>query len=243
MFPTFVLAAALGVPPCWDIFDGALRHSALAEHPTYVSYNERISVKDDDQQLIYSNAHVDYRDDGTSRVIDERFDFQPIVVHHFEPGPPELGPYGASRESWFPTDTIDGIPSIAHVRAAGNLRCTVQGLETYKGHPTYHLTFSGGTPGRPSIEEMWVDAGSREVWKLKLSGYVYFVSATGGSAPLADFQVELGYEGPYLVVRHVVWEYRRREYSQYSVYFGEYDFTQYSFPQTLPESYFGDAGT
>jgi hypothetical protein len=37
-----------------------------------------------------------------------------------------------------------------------------------------------------------------------------------------------------------VWSYRRREYSQYAVYFGEYTFSNYAFPATLPASYFNE---
>jgi hypothetical protein len=57
---------------------------------------------------------------------------------------------------------------------------------------------------------------------------------------LAEFQVELGYIGRYLLVNHVVWKYRRREYSQYVDYFGEYTFSNYAFPDKLPAWYFGD---
>jgi hypothetical protein len=61
-----------------------------------------------------------------------------------------------------------------------------------------------------------------------------------GPRPLALFEVELGYVGPYLVVDHVVWSYRRHQYSQVSTYFGEYNFSGFSFPDALPGAYFGD---
>ena len=52
--------------------------------------------------------------------------------------------------------------------------------------------------------------------------------------------MELGYSGPYLVVNHVVWQLRRREYSQWASYFGEYTLTGFTFPNSLPAGYFGE---
>jgi hypothetical protein len=238
MVHALALAALAGMPPCWDIFDAALRHSATASHPPYVTYSERISVTADREPLLMSLAQVDYRDDGVARVSDERFNYTPFVTRHAEPGPPELGPYGAGRAMWLPDST--GLPTIAQVRATGNMTCTIADEESYKSHDTYHLVFGGGTPGRPRLEDLWVDTHSGDIWKLIVSGPVVFLDNPGHPSDLAQFQVELGYSGQYLVVNHVVWSYRRREYSQYVDYFGEYDFTGYAFPAVLPASYFGD---
>ncbi len=238
MFPSLVLAAAIGVPPCWDIFDTAVRHRALAPHPTYVSYNERIFVAEDDQRLVQSTAHVDYRDDGLARVRDERFNYEPIVTRHAEPGPPELGPYGSERDSWLPQR--DMLPTIAKVRTQGDMSCTIDGVEAYKGHSTYHLVFSGASDRRPSLKAMWVDTQSKDIWKVIVSGPVLFEDGPQQPLSLASFEVELAYAGPYLVVDHVVWSYRRHEYSQTTRYFGEYTLSDYTFPPALPPSYFGD---
>ncbi len=219
MFASVVLAAAMGVPACWDIFDAALRRSAAAAHPAYISYNERIVVTADNQPLLYSSAHVDYRDDGVARVEDERFDYRPYLTRYAEPGPPELGPYGPGRLSWIPHET-DGYPVIANVRSEGNVRCELADVENYKGYLTYHLIFLHTAGDKPTVKEMWVDTTSRDIWKLIVSGPVYFMDAN--TAALTDFQVELKYVGPYLVVDHVVWEYHRREYSQSANFFGEY---------------------
>lgn len=236
MLPSLVLAA-IGAAPCWNTFDSALRHSALAEHPPYVSYDERIHVTQDDQRLVQSVAHVDYRDDGVARVRDERFDFTPILTRHQEPGPPELGPYGSDRDTWLPQ--MQALPTIATVRADGDLRCSDEGVEAYKGHQTYHLHFESAQLGRPTLKDMWVDTGSHDVWKLVVSGYVHFADDPGAAPALADFQVELAYAGRYLVVNHVVWQYSRHVYSQTSEYFGEYTLSDYRFPENLPAEYFG----
>jgi hypothetical protein len=238
MISLLVLAAAFGMPPCWDVFDAALRHSAASSHPAFVSYDERIRITQDDLRLVQSTAHIDYRDDGVARVQDERFAFRPILTLHEEPGPPVLGPYGQNRDSWLPQTEV--FPTIARVRAQGDMVCRLRDIETYKGHRAYHLTFTGGATNRPSIKALWVDTSSSTIWKLIVSGYVRFADdPSDDTRSLANFEVELGYAGPYLVVNHVVWSYGRHEYSQVSNYFGEYTLSGYSFPQSLPSAYFG----
>jgi len=64
MLASLVLSAVIGSPSCWQIFDEALRRRAAAPHPTYVTYNERISVMVNAHPLMESRAHIDYRDDG-----------------------------------------------------------------------------------------------------------------------------------------------------------------------------------
>lgn len=237
MFASVVLAAAMSVPPCWDVFDGAVRRSAASDHPQYVSYDERILVTQDEQRLVQSMAHVDYRDDGLALVRDERFDFAPILTRDTEPGPPELGPYGRSRDGWLPERDI--FPTIARVRSQGALTCTLVNKETYKGHSTYHLIFTGAA-NRPSLRALWVDTASGVIWKVIVSGYVHFDDSSSSPKTLADFEVELAYAGPYLVVNHVVWSYDRHEYSQVSRYFGEYTMGGYAFPRTMPDRYFAE---
>lgn len=237
MIHSLVLAALTALPSCWSIFDSGLVHNASGAHPPYVQYSERINVFQDGEPLVTSFANVDYRDDGMARVSDERFDYQPFITRRTEPGPPELGPYGAGREMWLP-DTM-GLPVIAHVHAMNGVTCHLAGEEAYKGHDTYHLIFTGAGDDVPHVKELWVDRTSRDMWKLIVTGPVSWSDGTR-SRRLAEFQVELGYSGPYLVVKHVVWSYRRREYSQYSDYFGEYTFTGYRFPKSVPDGYFAD---
>lgn len=238
MIHALLLAALGAMPPCWDVFDSALRHSAGALHPPFVTYSERITVSEDGAPVLRSMAHVDYRDDGVARVADERFNFEPIITRHAEPGPPELGPYGSGRAMWQPDPA--GLPVIASVRTLGNVTCTCR-EEPYKSHDTYHLAFSGAPAGRPTLKDLWVDTRSQDVWKLVVTGPVTFWDDPQKSRALAEFQVELGYSGPYLVVNHVVWSYSRSEYSQYVRYFGEYTYSGYEFPAALPDWYFGDS--
>jgi hypothetical protein len=236
MFPTLVLATAFGSSQCWNVYDAALRHSASSAHPAFVSYEVLTRITEDEQPLVFSRAHVDYRDDGLARVKDERFNFEPIITRSTEPGPPVIGPYGKRRAAWLPQD--GNLPVIADVRTQGAVDCNFK-AEMYHGRSTYHLTFTGGhTADRPSVKQMWVDTRSDDVWKIIVSGPVSFADDPGGEHPLADFEVELNYTGPYLLVNHVVWKYRRHEYSQYATYFAEYTLTSYSFPSELPAAYF-----
>lgn len=241
MIHALLLAAFGALPPCWDLFDAALRHNAIATHPPYVTYSERISVSEDGTPVLRSTAHIDYRDDGVARVSDERFNYHPFVTSHTEPGPPELGPYGKGRAMWLPEQ--DGLPIIASVRTLGNVTCTIAGEELYKAHDTYHLVFTGAPSGRPTLKDLWIDKHSHDVWKLIVTGPVSFWDDPQATRVLAEFQVELGYTGPYLVVNHVVWSYSRHEFSQYVNYFGEYTFDGYAFPDALPASYFADSAT
>lgn len=240
MFPTLVLAAAFASTQCWNVYDAALRHSASSAHPPFVSYDLLTHITEDEQPLIYSRAHVDYRDDGLARVKDERFNFEPIITRDTEPGPPVIGPYGSRRAAWLPSDP--DLPIIADVRSQGSMVCNLT-AEAYHGRSTYHIVFTGGhTADRPAVKQMWVDTRSQDVWKLIVSGPVSFADdVSGREHPLADFEVELGYTGPYLLVNHVVWKYQRREFSQYATYFAEYTLTSYSFPSELPSSYFAQA--
>lgn len=239
MFATLVLAAMVGTPPCWDVYDTALRRRAAAAHPAYVTYDEYISLIANDQQIVRSTAHIDYRDDGVARVSDTRFDNDPFVTLTTDPGPPELGPYGEGRLSWLPLESVDSarMRVIGDVHAHGTRSCTLRGVVAYHGHRTYRVII-GNTPlDRPAVKELLIDTQSFDIWKVVARGFVLF-KGTDSTPPLTDFQVELGYAGPYLVVDHVTWHYRLRQYSQYDRLFGEYYFSDFDFPKSMPATLF-----
>lgn len=229
------IAALASMPSCWSIYDKALTVSASAPHPPYISYTERIAVTEDGESLLTSRAHIDYRDDGVARVADERFAYSPFLTSSVEPGPPELGPYGPGRSMWLPVSP--GVPIIAAVRANGSVTCTIGGRERYRSHDVYHLVLRGANPSRAHLNDLWIDVRSYDIWKLGITGPVQLLGESG-SLGLADYQVELAYQGPYLVVDHVVWSYRRRMYSQEAHFFAEYSLSGFAFPRELPPSYF-----
>lgn len=241
MLAALVLAFSSVAPDCWQIYDEAVRRSALSLHPPYVQYDERIEIDANQRPLVTSRAHVDYRDDGWARVVDARFDNDPFFTRQAEPGPPVLGPYGSQRASWLPNLAEAAYPLIGDVRTHGDAQCELAGTQTYKGHSSYHLVFTHAKADRPQLKELWVDTSSYDIWKIALSGYVYFAGADK-EPPLANFQVELGYTGPYLLVNHVVWAYRDHVYSQWDDYFGEYYFSGFQFPQRVSPDLFAAAG-
>ncbi|HET9095514.1 MAG TPA: hypothetical protein VFN37_02535 [Candidatus Baltobacteraceae bacterium] len=231
-----LLAALTATPSCWDIYDKALTHSAASAHPPYITYDERISITDDDESLLRSAAHIDYRDDGMARVADERFDYAPILTREVEPGPPELGPYGPGRSMWLAPPP--GVPTIAVLRARGMVRCANEGMERLKSREVYHLAFRGANPARAHLDDLWIDAHSYDIWRLRVTGPVALLASANSSIGLGKYDVEMAYQGPYLVVDHVVWSYRERIYSQYADYTGEYTFSDFAFPRELPPSFF-----
>ena len=246
MLATLLLAATMGTPPCWEVYDAAVRRRAAAAHPAYVTYDERISLIANDQQIVRSSAHIDYRDDGVARVSDTRFDNDPFVTLTTDPGPPELGPYGGNRLSWLPLGTAGSTPMrvIGDVRAHGNLSCTLRDVVTYRGHRSYRVSIGNVPLDRPAVKELLIDTQSFDIWKLVVRGFVLF-TGTDTAASLTDFQVEMAYAGPYLVVDHVTWHYRLRQYSQYDRLFGEYYFSDFDFPKSMPAALFtvGSGGT
>lgn len=235
-----IFAALTAAGSCWNVYERVLAHNAASPHPRFISYQEKIAIFEDGDRIISSRANVDYRDDGLARVADERFNYDPIVTRAVEPGPPELGPYGPGRAMWLPPPP--GAPTIATVRVKSAVTCTNEGIQKYRGYEVYHLTFHGADPNRPHLRALWIDTRTMDVWKVALAAPVRLVDGPAAAYDLADYEVELGYRGPYLVVDHVTWTLGEKAYSQSTTYRGEYSLSGYSFPATLPPSYFDGAG-
>ncbi len=244
LLATFACARAVAdpLPNCWDIVYGALRHRAAATHPPFVVYNELSLVTDNGDPLIRNHESVAYRDDGVSRVWDERFGYDPYVTRASDPGPPELGPYGSRRSVWLPVPAPEAPspPLIGEVRAhnSDGLTCTVEGIENYRGHQTFRLSFESTHPERPALHGLWIDTVSAEIWKVDLSGTLPIALDDQRTPRLAQFQIELDQVGQYVVINHVTWKYRYHEFAQYSDFFGEYYYSSFKFPDTLPATYF-----
>lgn len=232
----FVVAAVLSAPACWDIYDQALRHRAASSQPPYVQYTQRTVLSADGSEVERANASMSWRSDGLTRVRDDRFPGFTFVTDRPDPGPPQLGPYGASRLSWLPTPS--GIPLIGQVRAHDATSCTNLGIESYRGHQVYHLMLEPYDNGKPSVKELWIDTASADIWKAVVSGYLTLTDADEARRPLIDFAIELSPQGPYVMIDHITWSYRVRVYSQYSELFGEYYLGGYSYPTTMDDRVF-----
>ena len=235
-------AVADSLPNCWDITYAALRHRAAAAHPPFVLYSELSLVTDNGDTVILNHQNVAYRDDGVSRVWDERFGYDPYVTRSSDPGPPELGPYGSRRTVWLPVVAAPTAspPLIGEVRSssADGMTCTTDGIVDYHGHRTYHVAFTSAHPERPALRGLWVDVADSEIWKVDMSGSLPIAVDEKPTLRLAEFEIELKQVGPYVVINHVTWEYRLHEYAQYSNFFGEYYYSRFQFPESLPATFF-----
>ncbi len=235
------LSISLTGSPCWDIYDAAMLARAASPQPPYIVYLERTSLLQDGFQLVRANAVIQYRQDGLARVADDRFDGYTYLTDHVDPGPPELGPYGSARATWLPSPGGLVAPEISDVRTHEAKACTNLGVESYRGHTTYHLEFTPYSLGRPSLKDMWIDTSTKQIWKVVVSGYLRFTDLDNTHDPLVDFAVELSQEGPYVMVDHVTWSYRQPVYSQFSNLFGEYTMWDFQYPPRLSNDVFAAA--
>lgn len=239
-----LLLAALG-PSCWDVYDTALTHSAHLPRPAYITYVEQIRIENGEDtpfpaaraSTYAGDARVQYRDDdGVARIEDQRFDYDPIVITFPDPGPPELGPYGARRVIW--RGVPDVLPVIASVRTKSAVTCTMN-VEPYGGRQTYHIKFTGASSKIPHVDDFWVDVQTHDIWKVALDAPANFNYAYAQSVDLAHFEIELGYEGRYQVVQHVSWDAKVPTNGQLMHVFAQYSFGNYAFPSSVAPNVFG----
>jgi hypothetical protein len=228
--------AALTGQSCWDLYDESVRRRAAASHPHYVQYDLRTSVIEDGFPMVHARAAIAYRDDGLARVDDDRFNGNTFVTDHVEPGPPELGPYGSERAAWLPIDSA--LPLIGDVHTRPAKACVNLGLERLHDRLVYHLVLVPRDANRPAVKGLWIDAGTATIWKVKVSGYLFFVNGDFGAEPLVDFEVEMAQAGPYVMVDHVTWSYAMPVFSQTSNLFGEYYFSNFAYPVNEPSAVF-----
>jgi hypothetical protein len=237
LLSALALMAITGQQPCWPIYDAAVTRRATEAQPAYVTYRESIVESADQDPFVTSDARIVYRSDGVARVEDRRFSGFSYVTNRLEPGPPLLGPYGDARASWLPL-TDAPFPLIGSVRVHLGATCTNLGTEQYHGHTTYHLQLTPKDPTRPSVKALWIDTQSLQIWKVIASGHLLFQDGQSKQSPLADFQVELAQEGPYVVVDHVTWQYNLRVYSQFEDLFGEYYMSDFAYPENVAAAEF-----
>lgn len=230
-------ARADPLPDCWALTIKALQHRAVSPHPPYIGYNEYGSITQDERVLLQTNPSVIYRDDGVLRITDNGFSY---LTRLADPGPPELGPYGNRRSVWLPVENAGdpGLPLIGSVRARSSLGCANNGIESYKNHATYRLSFASPDRRRPSLRQLWVDTRSSEIWKVIVSSPVPVGLGPDQSDALANFEIELAQIGDYVVVNHITWKYSLHAFAQTSNFFGEYYYTAFTYPKEVPADFF-----
>ncbi|HTZ53573.1 MAG TPA: hypothetical protein VMB20_00805 [Candidatus Acidoferrum sp.] len=214
---------------CWHLVFAAIRHSAEAPRPQYISYSENVDITANTNPFLYYNIDVVYRTDGIAYVEDSRW-AQAFVTHDLlEPGPPVLGPYGSARYGWLPAGVLGGrLQTIASVENFPKLPCTDEGDETIDGVRYAHLVTGVADKRRPALKEIWIDRQSLAIPRLIVSGVLLYENFYGHG--LADYQVDMQNVGGYAVVRTVRWTSLVRSYHQTTKLdavftFGNYRFT------------------
>ena len=212
-------AALLSVSSCWNAYDAALRHSAQAAHPQFVSYDESARLDGGAQRVVRERAHIDYRDDGTALVLDDRAGPSPIVTRNVDPGPPVLGPYGRARAAWMSPDLWPPIRTAANSGGTDGEICTMAPSVSIEGARAYHLLFYRRKQS-VGLDELWVDAHTFQIRRVILTGLVLFGASI--TAKPTNYDISVSRSGPYNVVSHVVWSL--------GGYTGDYTFANFSFP-------------
>ncbi len=230
-------ARADSLPDCWALTIKALQHRAASPHPPYIGYNEYGSISEDERPLLQTNPSVLYRDDGVLRVTDNGFSY---LTRLADPGPPELGPYGNRRSIWLPVENAadQSLPLIGSVRARSPLGCVNNGIESYKDHTTYRVSFASPDRNRPSLRQLWIDERSSEIWKVIVSSPIPVGLGPDQKDALANFEIELAKMGDYVVVNHITWKYSLHAFAQTSNFFGEYYYTAFTYPKEVPAEFF-----
>jgi hypothetical protein len=232
-----LLATALAGAPsddaCWRLAYAAIQHNAAAPHAAYISYSETVNVFADRRRVEYDSIDVTYRDDGLAYINDDRWG-RAFLSGQLEPGPPVLGPYGDSRESWLPAGlTADGFLTIAQVENPELRGCTDLGDDTIRGTGYAHLAF--GPASGTALKAMWVDRRTGEAVRLVVSGLLYYHDVDAKLAhTVVDYQIDMQSINGYAVLQAARWSYVLRSYSQWSRIDAEYDFGNYRFATTQP---------
>jgi hypothetical protein len=132
------------------------------------------------------------------------------------------------------------VPVVEQVRASGDRYYVVSyaGLESYESHPVYHLTLRAVTdPNKHPWRDLWVDTDTFQVWKAH-------ADAGGSSGPLsghAAADVEFAPIGNYWMVKQATADGEGRfGFISDSGHY-EYYFSDFGFPNTLPDWYFDEA--
>ena len=221
---------------CWQTVYAALQHSAAAPRPAFTSYAEDGSILLDGALLEQQLIDVTYRRDGIA-LVDDRWS-PPVISNRLEPGPPLLGPYGASRKGWISLEGVDlPYPTIADVRAHPSMVCSMTANVPYAGVNAVHIQFPGASTTRASLKDIWLNPATNDIMKLTVSGQLNVrANEDDRETHFANFQIELQQINGYSVVRHVTWKYDLHVYAQVATYFGEYYFTGYHFSQMSPNA-------
>jgi hypothetical protein len=132
------------------------------------------------------------------------------------------------------------VPVVEQVHASGDRYYVVSyaGLESYENHPVYHLTLRAVIdPNKHPWRDLWVDTTTFQVWKAH-------ADAGGSSGPLSGHAVayvEFAPIGNFWMVKQATADGEGRfGFISDSAHY-EYYFSDFGFPNTLPDWYFDEA--
>jgi len=236
-------AAARADDACWQLVFSAIRHEAALPHAAYISYSETLSIFADELPLERADADITYRDDGLASVDDDRW-ARPYLSTILDPGPPVLGPYGESRESWLQTLVPDAtLPLIADVHNRPLARCANHDSQIIDGVAFEHVVLPDAPADKQALKALWIDPKTLAIARLVVSGYLDFYDTTDMVGHvLTDYTLDMQETGGYTVLRRATWTYVLHVYDQSSNLHGEYDFGNYQFTAAPPPgTLFADA--
>ncbi len=224
---------------CWQIIGAALDHSAHSSHARFISYGEQSVFSADGRTLNTFNSSITYRDDGMAYIDDARWT-NPMISEVLEPGPPVLGPYGASRSAWLSLDNASNtkLPVIAHVYAHPNESCRDAGIQMLAGRASRHLIVGADEPDRRGLHEMWLDTNALDVVRVVIRAPVHFLVQDSPVQRLANYVIDIQNIVGHPVLRKVTWSYRDRQNGQWTDLAGEYNFHDFRFTEVEPPGTF-----
>jgi hypothetical protein len=148
--------------------------------------------------------------------------------------PPVGGP--STQPSGVPTPAVLGIQSVTADRY---YKVWFVGIEDIDGHHTFHIGMQSSDSGdrQHPWKDMWVDTQTFEVWKAHAAGS----GSQGPAKGSVDADVWFGPVGSYWLITHARGdgEVRMAFISDSGHY--EYYFSEFGFPNTLPDWYFDAA--
>lgn len=225
---------------CWQLIDSALQRSAHSPHSKFISYGERITVYADGHTLQNIGSSVVYRDDGIAYITDDRW-VHPFFSAAPEPGPPVLGPYWKDRTAWLDFGDVRApYPVIADVHAFPRESCSYAGMDAIDGQRLEHLVVGHEQQQHKhaGLREIWIDPLFYDIVRVVVRGPLRLYVKDEIKEDLADYRVDVERVGRFTVVKRVTWQYREREYGQWTDLSAEYDFRDYSFFEVAPPGTF-----
>lgn len=231
-------------PPPYEVYTMVRTQSTNYGYPDYAnSYTTKYWVRNEDRAALTRRV---FRDDAEGDLTFQR----PELNEATDPGPPTVDLFAAAPikqhpnpQAYVPTPepTTEPLKSIASVVSIGEPDYNVTSLTT-EGTLMHLVLKPRRDPERNVLREIWADKKSYELRKIIAHDRLF--TDDQGVFPIT-FTYTLGYLHGQLLITHLhgIVEPRVESNGTQTVYGGdgrtvEFDFTDISFPSSLPEWYF-----